>query len=245
MDADDLVLIALVNRPRDLEIVRTEHWYRIPAKHAPNHLSAAQYVAFYRTRAFDAEKWSIREYARVRGHELVRRGDLFPEESDHPRSEEAYYKMQLGPLIVLARPIVSRTSRRLLFIWTTGDRFSRAVEINDLIGKSDVDDALWDALKSAGLWGERQVTVHDARTRYRVDYWLPCARGDVAIVLGERTRQLPKGRTWRAVQFSPEQVTLSPAVCVRQIRRMVRELGGVKYQADDTGRTLLQRGVSP
>ena len=125
MDADDVVLIALVNRPRDLEIVRTEHWYRIPAKHAPKHLSAAQYVAFYRTRAFDVEKWSIREYARVRGHELVRRDDLFPEEHDHPRSGEAYYKMQLGPLIALARPIVSRTSRRLLFIWTTGDRFSR------------------------------------------------------------------------------------------------------------------------
>lgn len=245
VDADDVVLIALVNRPRDLEIVRTEHWYRVPAKHAPDHLAAAQYLAFYLTRAFGEEKWSIREYARVRGHELVRRRDLFPDESDHPRSEGVYYKLELGPLIPLARPIVSRTSRRLLFVWTTGDRFSRAVEINDLIGKSEEDDALWDALKGAGLWGERQVTVRDARARYRVDYWLPCARGNVAIVLGERARQLPKGRTWRALQFSPEQVTLSPASCIGQIRRMVRELGGMKYQADNTGRTLLQRGVSP
>ena len=153
--------------------------------------------------------------------------------------------MQLGPLIAIARPIVSRTSRRLLFIWTTGDRFSRAVEINDLVGKSELDDVLCDALKGAGLWGERQVTLRDARTRYRVDYWLPCARGDVAIILGEKARRLPKGRTWRALHFSPEQVTLSPAECVRQIRKIVRELGGVKYHADNTGRTLLQRGVSP
>ncbi len=172
MDADDAVLVALINRPRDLEIARTEHWYRIPAKHAPGHLIAAQYVAFYRTRVFGEERWSIREYARVRGHELVRRCDLFPDEPDHPRADEVYYKLQLGALIPLQRPIVSRTSRRLLFVWTTGGRFSRAVEVADLLGNHAADDSLWDALKGSGQWSDRPVTAREARARYRVDYWL-------------------------------------------------------------------------
>jgi hypothetical protein len=149
VDADDVVLVALLNQPRDLEIVRAEHWYRIPARYAPAHLTQTRYVAFYLTKAFSETRWTIREYAPVRGHELVRRRDLFPDEADHPRASDAYYKLQLGSLIELARPIVSRRGRRILFIWTTGDKFSRAVEINDLLGRNTADDALWGALKAA------------------------------------------------------------------------------------------------
>ena len=173
MDADEVVLVALLNQPRDLEIVRAEHWYRIPAKHAPAHFTQARYVAFYLTRSFGACKWSIREYAPVRGHELVRRRDLFPDEIDHPRADDAYYKLQLGQLIALPRPIVSRAGRRVLFIWTTGDKFLRAVEINDLLGKSEADDALWSALKQSRIAAERQIIVRDVRARYRVDFWIP------------------------------------------------------------------------
>lgn len=229
MDADDVVLVALINQPRDLEIVRAEHWYRIPAKHAPAHFAQARYLAFYLTRAFAENKWSICEYAPMRGHELVRRCDLFPEETDHPRADDAYYKVQLGPLIALPRPIVSRAGRRLLFIWTTGDKFLRAVEINDLLGRSDADDALWDALKAAQIPAERQVLVRDARSRYRVDYWIPCARGHVAVLLSDAPHRLPKGRRTRALQFSGEDVYARRADCIDQIRQTVRELGDLKY----------------
>jgi hypothetical protein len=229
VDADDVVLVVLINRPRDLEIVRAEHWYRIPAEHAPAHLSQARYLAFYLTRAFGENKWSICEYAPVRGHELVRRRELFPDESDHPRADEAYYKLQLGPLIALPRPIVSRSGRRILFIWTTGDRFSRAVEINDLLGKSDADDTLWDALKEVHIGAERQVTVRDARARYRIDYWIPCARGSLAIMLADAPRRLPKGRAWRALQFAKDDVYTRHRDCIGKIQNVVRELGGAKY----------------
>lgn len=229
MDAGDVVLVALINKPRDLEIVRAEHWYRIPAKHAPAHLMQTRYLAFYLTKAFGANKWSIREYAPVRGHELVRRRDLFPDEGDHPRADEAYFKLQLGPLIALPRPIVSRAGRRILFIWTTGDKFSRAVEINDLLGKGDADDALWQTLKDARIGAERQTTVRDARARYRVDYWIPCARGSLAVILGNTPRRLPKGKQWRALRFSEEDIYTRRDECVAQIGKMVRELGGTRY----------------
>src|SRR5574341_231270 len=234
MDADDAVLIVLMNRPRDLEIARDEHWYRIPAKHAPAHLTQARFLAFYLAKVFAENKWLIREYAPVRGHELVRRRDLFPEEGDHPRSDDAYYKLQLGPLITLPHPIVSRHGRRVFFIWTTGEKFSRAVEINDLLGKGDADDALWDALKAARIDAERQMTVQDARSRYRVDYWIRCVRGNLAVVLGAGALRLPKGRGWRAVQFSEEQVMGQREACVEQIQKVIREIGGVVLAEEDS-----------
>ena len=229
MDADDIVLVALLNSPRDLELARREHWYRIPAKHAPAHLTRTRYLAFYLTRAFGDHKWTIREYAPVRGHELVRRRDLFPGEPDHPRVDDAYYKLQIGRLIALPKPIVSRRSRRALFVWTTGDKFSRAVELNDLLGKGEADDALWRALKDAGIGGERQIILREARARYRVDFWIPCTRGDLAVIIADGSRRLPKTKLARAIQIAPEKIADDCAGCARQIEKMVRELGGTKY----------------
>ncbi len=229
MDADDNVLVVLMNNPRDMEIARTEHWYRIPARHAPARITRAYYIAFYLTKAFGDYKWSIREYAPVRGHELVRRRDLFENETDHPRADQAYYKLQLGPMIQLSRPITSRIGRRVLFIPTTGDKFSRAVELNDLLGASDADDVLWDALKKEGIIAERHLVVRDTRARYRVDYWIPCARGSIAIGLGELSQRLPKGRGWRSLRFSDEDISIAKEKCLSEVRRLVREFGGTKY----------------
>ena len=229
MDADDVVLVALVNQLRDLELARRECWYRIPVKHAPVHFMQARYLAFYLTKSFKDGKWSICEYAPIRGHELVRRRDLFPEQADHPRADDAYYKLQLGPLIALPRPIVSRSGRRILFLWTTGDKFLRAVEINDLFGKSQADDALWNLLKDSRIGAERQIVAHDARSRYRIDFWIPCAQGSLAIVLADGSRRLPKGKKWRAMQFSDEDIYARPVDCVRKIKHLARELGGVAW----------------
>lgn len=231
MDADDGVLVVLMNNPRDMEIARDKHWYRVPAKHAPAYITHACYLAFYLTKAFGDQKWSIREYAPVYGHELVRRRDLFESDFDHPRANDAYYKLQLGSMLQLSRPITSRIGRRVLFIPTTGDKFSRAVELNELMGKSDADDALWDALKAEEIAAERQVIVRDARARYRVDYWIPCVRGNIAIVLGESPRKLPKGKTWRALQYADEDVLSASEKCVREVRRFVQEFGGTKYDS--------------
>jgi hypothetical protein len=231
MDADDAVLVVLMNNPRDMEIARNKHWYRVPVKHASSHITHARYLAFYLTSAFGDRRWSIREYAPVCGHELVRRRDLFEGETDHPRANDAYYKLQLGSIIQIARPITSRTGRRVLFIGTTGDKFSRAVELNDLLGKSEADDSLWDALKAKEIAAERQVVVRDARARYRVDYWIRCVQGNIAIVLGKANRKLPKGKGWQGLVYSEEDIFTAKDKCLREVQRLVRELGGNQYKS--------------
>jgi hypothetical protein len=136
IEPDARVLVCLINKLRDLEIARWDHWYRIPVKHAPSEW-LADILAFYLTADFGDEKWAIHEYAFVRGHELVRRVDLFPDQPDHKHADAMYYKMQLGPLQRLPRPIPSLKWRRLTFIETTGDRFVNALEIGDLTSASD------------------------------------------------------------------------------------------------------------
>jgi hypothetical protein len=56
--------------------------------------------------------------------------DLLPGESDHPRAEQRYYKLQLGKLVELPHPIPSRRLRRITFVLTNGKRLNKAWEIN-------------------------------------------------------------------------------------------------------------------
>ena len=182
--ASDRVLVAVMNNRRDFEIARDEGWYRIPVKHAPRSTTEAAVLAFYFTKAFGAEKWSIRWYAPVRGHELVRRRDLLPDEPDHPRADELYYKLQLGPLIQLERPILSLRWRRITFIETSWDRFIAAEEVNDLYASGA--DGLFVTLKDAGFYPEREFVVREGGMEYVVDLAIPCRQGLVTITLGDR-----------------------------------------------------------
>jgi hypothetical protein len=150
----DRVLVAVMNNPRDFEIAQDEGWYRIPLRHAPPATTEAAVLAFYFTKAFGEEKWAIHWYAPVVGHELARRRDLLPDEPDHPRADEPYYKMQLGPLMRLEHPIYSLRWRRIAFIVTTWDRFVAAEEINDLCISGG--DGLFVTLKEAGFWLEQE-----------------------------------------------------------------------------------------
>lgn len=142
MVPDDRVLVVYMPEPADFDILRNEGWYRIPQRHAPKGLYA-EYYAFYFGRKFGAQKWAIHYFAERLGHELVTRRMLFPDQPDHPRADEVYYQVQLGPLQKLERPIISLRWRRITFIHTTGDRFQDAVEMNDLVveGEPYVDRA--------------------------------------------------------------------------------------------------------
>ncbi|HET91167.1 MAG TPA: hypothetical protein ENN99_10585 [Chloroflexi bacterium] len=180
----DRVLVAIINNRRDFDVAREEGWYRIPKKHAPQSTTEAAALAFYLTKAFDDEKWSVRWYAPVRGHELVRRRDLFPAEPDHPRASEPYYKLQLGPLVEMELPIYSLRWRRVTFIETTWDRFTAAEEINDLYASGA--DGLFVTLKEEGFWPEREFLVREEGIEYVVDLAIPCRTGIVTIALGDR-----------------------------------------------------------
>lgn len=179
--AADRVLVGIMSDPADFRIVRDEGWYRIPQRHAPPSTTDAAILAFYFTAAFKAQKWAIHWYAEVRGYELARRGDLLPDQPEHPRADEAYYKLQVGPLVQREPPIPSLRWRRITFIITTWDRFNQAEEVNDLYVSGA--DGLYVTLKESGFFPEREYLIREGDEEYTADLAIPCRDGTVAIVL--------------------------------------------------------------
>jgi hypothetical protein len=155
-----LVLVAVVNNPRDLEIARLLGWYRIPLRTAPK-VIAVDYLAFYQTSSFGDEKWRIQYIAPVRGHELTTRAELLRTEFDHPRAKEEYYKIQLGTIEALKRPILAGTWHRITFLYTTGEYLLRAATINDLVVQSDERQLLWQALRERAEQGYGNQNLPD------------------------------------------------------------------------------------
>jgi hypothetical protein len=146
-----LILVALIPNPRDLEIARLLGWYRIPLRTAPKVINV-DYLAFYQASAFGVEhRWRIEAFAEVRGHELTTRGELLRDEADHPRAQEEYYKIQIGPLQLLPRPIAAGSWRRVTFLYTTGEQLCRAEKINDLVVRSEEREILWRSLRERAL----------------------------------------------------------------------------------------------
>jgi hypothetical protein len=141
-----LILVAVLTEPRDLEIARLLGWYRIPLRTAPK-VVAVDYLAFYQTGAFGAEKWRIQYICPVLGHELVTRAELLQDEPGHPRAAEEYYKIQIGPLVSLPAPIRAEKWHRLTFLYTTGEYLLNAQSLNDLVVQSEDRSTLWRALR--------------------------------------------------------------------------------------------------
>lgn len=140
------VLVAVVSRPRDLELARRAGWYRVPLARAPA-CFAADYLAFYQTAAFGEERWSVRYYAPVLRYGIATRLELLPDEPAHPRAAERYYRIELGPLETLPLPIPAARLRRVVFIATTFGQLRRARDVRDLWRPYE------DEWPSGELWG--------------------------------------------------------------------------------------------
>jgi len=220
MNPSDLVLVALLNNTRDFEIARVLGWYRIPFKSAPKTV-AVDWLAFYQTAKFGEDKWAINYTAPVKGHELTTRAELLRTQPDHPRAQEQYYKIQIGPLERLPHPIPSLKWRRMTFLYTTGEKLLGATEINDLIVQSAEREALWQALHERGLTAEKQ---YEKRSGGEVDLALLCALGNLGVLLGEQ-KQVKENCAWKYLTFP---ATATPQDMVPEIEAAVKRLGGLK-----------------
>lgn len=153
-EPNDLVLVAFLPSPRDLEIARVLGWYRIPLVSAPR-VVALDYIAFYQPASFgDSHKWCIEYFAQVKGHELVTREQLFKEAAGTPRAGEEYFKLAIGPLQTLPRPLPARDWKRLTFLYTTGERLLSAESVDDLSVHDQERDVLFRSLRDRAKLSE-------------------------------------------------------------------------------------------
>ncbi len=223
MHPEDRVLVAVMNRPRDFEIARDQGWYRLPAGKASRGVHF-EYVAFYFTGAFGERGWAVHHYARRLGHELATRRELLPDEADHPRANEHYYKLQLGPLQRRDPPIVSLRWRRVTFIHTTWDRFEAAEEINDLFAEGgEFVDRLYHALRDADLAPERWYPVRESGVDYLANLAVPCRQGIVVVDVEDAA---PGATTPGALRFPGERLSADLQGCLVAVRAEVDRQGG-------------------
>ena len=141
-----LILVCLLPTPRDLDIARLLGWFRIPFRTAPK-VVAVDALAFYQPGSFGDQSGCIEWTAPVHCHELTMRVELLHEEENHPRANEEYYKIQLGPLEKLSQPIIADKWERLTFLYTTGEYLIKARTLNDLVVQSDERQLLWSSLR--------------------------------------------------------------------------------------------------
>ena len=154
---DALVLVAIMPKPRDMDIARLLGWYRIPLKSAPKILHPDA-IAFYQTSSFSkGHRSQIECYAEVSGVELTTRAELFRDEPDHPRAHEEYFKIQLRSLETLPHPILADEWKRFTFFYTTGSRILSAESIRDLAMNSRERGDLWRILREREeAYGKKQ-----------------------------------------------------------------------------------------
>jgi hypothetical protein len=159
------VLVVVVNNQPDWQRVVDESWYRIPVKRAPCPL-VADYLAFYFTAAFGSERWHVRYYAPVLQYRIVTRRELLPDEPAHPRANEQYYRIDLGPLQQRAIPLRSSRLRRITFIPTTLERFEGAEDVSELWQSDDGAALLWEAFPDALLKACGRLRLEERRQLY-------------------------------------------------------------------------------
>jgi hypothetical protein len=114
---------------------------------------------------------------------LTTRAELLQTEPDHPRAKEEYYKIQIGPLKRLPQPILAGNWRRITFLYTTGEYFSKASTINDLVVQSEERQILWQALRERAEQGYATRDLPEAELPEEV----------LAILLGIKEAEEPYG----------------------------------------------------
>lgn len=223
------VLVCVVNNATDLQRAASEGWYRIPQRRAPRRVGA-DYLAFYQTGAFKGqpEAQTVTFYAETRRYHLQTRRELVPSEPDHARAEDFYFRIDIGPLRRLARPVPSASMRRITFIHTTLDRLLSAEDVRDLFYTEDPFDTLWKTLREHQLQplpnrivGERPV---DITLRARGGYLgIRCADEDAEM---REHASAPLPDRWDLLHLAPTQIERDLDDCLRRIGAALINLGG-------------------
>ena len=220
------VLVAVVNNQADLRRAASEGWYRVPQRRAPRRVGA-DYLAFYQTGAFgnETEARTISYYAAIRRYQLLSRAELLPDEADHARAEAYYFRIEIGPLMRLARPVPSTTFRRLTFIHTTLERLLNANDVTELKLEGEPFQALWSALRANRL----RPLPNRLAGGWPMDIALRVRNGYLGIRLDEasdmRERPEPAER-WTVLRIPESRIESDLTGCLREVGAALVDLGG-------------------
>jgi len=228
------VLIGVVRRAKDLQLIRKERWYRVPARH--RFRRPVSYIAFYLTAGCGSAGKAISRYAEVKRVSAVPRRTLLPDEKDHPRAEELYLKYELGPVRRLPRRIENRLRRRIFFAYTSLSRLRKAKEIGELFDLPPLEEVMRINLeKSKIAYFPQQCVMEKKKCRYRLDFAIFSPSVKLAVECDhsrwhsrkaqrERDRKRDRWlrrRGWKVLHFSEEDILEHPGKTIAEIRKQL------------------------
>lgn len=236
------VLVGVIPRRADLQLLESERWYRVPENKRPARWPPRWFAPYEGKSAGAASHiWRV---APVECIDRVSREQLFPGERPGPKAGRQYHVLRLGPLVPLPEPIRLTRARPLVFISTTEAKLHSARTINDLYDDSPLEDRMWDALKTEKIPAERQWPVEVPSGRRLIDFAVFCLQGGLAIETdgdsyhtgpekaaydNERNNDLA-AEGWQTLRFSTDQVQSRLAHCLDQVRRMIDRLKGLEAE---------------
>ena len=238
------VLVAIMNKQRDFEIARTQHWYRIPtdkrSQAIRDKINRMRYLAFYQTKVFRRDAFAVNYYAEIERISTVPRIELLPDDVGNQNAEALYYKLEISSLQRLSQPIPSQRLRRVTFITTTLEKLMMAQEINDLFHTSPIEDLMWEALRAAEIQAERQYEIRERNVNYDLDFAIECSDGtmvnvecngathdyDDAVRWDRRRNTYLATRGWLVQRFGTDEILNDIQGCIDQIRTLINRYGG-------------------
>lgn len=251
----ETVLVSIMNNKRDGGIACDRHWYRIPVRSAPKIVRSlgVRYLAFYLTKVFGEQAFSVPCYASVEKITIVKRKELFPDEVDDPKRDDDYFRLQIGNLQLLPKPIVSKRWRRIVFVETTPSHLLHAKEINDLYHESPIEETFWNALKAEGIDAERQYFVRNEDQRFCLDFALFCVQrnidvecdGDMYHLQPTRVRRNKKRNNilekmgWSVLRYGSREIYNDLPKTIDQVKETVNVLGGLQVSGQKSSYRLL------
>lgn len=242
-------LVVLMNNQEDFNIAKQQGWYRIPVRNAPAIVKGGnlKFIAFYFTKAFGKDKYSIKWFAEINAIEQVKRNDLFPNEAPNPKSKKHYYKLSFSAPKVLYRPVISVRPRRLLFVPTTSFKLLNAEEFNDIFDTSLLEEKVWKAFLKRQIYVERQFRVdmnHYGSRSFHLDFAVFCKGKNIGVecvapaqegrftdqeVAQIRdTKDALENLGWSMLYLTPNQIDQKLDEIFASLQAKIEENGGLK-----------------
>lgn len=248
-----MVLVCVLKSKRDLDILKREHWYRIPVSHAP--VSRFDYLAFYvPRRSFQAKAGQpktsraydkcIPFYTRVKGMRKIRRDKLLPDEKKHPQAKEKYLKIRTGNIMRLKPPIKNIAPRRISFGFTTLKLLKNSKDVLEVYEVLPIEQIVAEKLKEAGIKAVPQKIVNLGRPSlpkrrfFRLDFAIYCRGGKIAIECdNQKAHSLPAQKVkdkikdrmlkkdgWTVIRIREPEVLKDSKAPIKRVKKAVQKL---------------------
>lgn len=242
---DKKILIAILKDTKDYSILLNYSWYRIPKNRArtPKMIvdRSIDYIAFYQGLKFKSAAFQIESYAKVDNISIVKRIDLFPDEIINEKSFNDYYKIQIGELLKLDRPILSKKRRIIIFINSTLEKFYNAQEINDLYLGSPLEEKMWNSLKKNMITAEREFHQKIKDQNYFIDFALFCKDINLAlecdgdlyhleeqdVKYDKRRDNMLKSKGWNVLRYTSNDINNNIDNVIYQVKESINYYGGL------------------